>query len=113
MKRTRVKGNGKSKRDAENEPNFYSYPPIKAQPSSAVSPAGPSSVSSPPSIYPGYPYPPQPNTVGPYTAAQKHFAGTVSQPPRPVAPYTAAQQSSKSFDRIINLEAVVCIILFC
>ena len=92
MKRTRVKGNGKREIGPEKEPNFYSFPPIKPQPSSAAPPVGPSSVSS---LYPGYPYPPQPNAIGPYTAAQKNFAGTITQPPRPVAPYTAAQQSSK------------------
>jgi hypothetical protein len=106
MKRTRVKGNAKLRRDPDTEPNFYTYPPIgkggqnaatgpPATGDSATHPAGASSpqvpVATPPApMYPGYmypapPYPSMSPNSGPYTAAQSQRAG-------PIPPYTAAQQ---------------------
>eukprot|EP00543_Licmophora_paradoxa_P010342 CAMPEP_0202477646 /NCGR_PEP_ID=MMETSP1360-20130828/94048_1 /ASSEMBLY_ACC=CAM_ASM_000848 /TAXON_ID=515479 /ORGANISM="Licmophora paradoxa, Strain CCMP2313" /LENGTH=270 /DNA_ID=CAMNT_0049104895 /DNA_START=18 /DNA_END=830 /DNA_ORIENTATION=- len=81
MKRTKIKGNAKHKKDPETEPNFYVMRPI----SSAPLPVSPPSYTQ----YPYYPYAP------PYTAAQQsqptqpppHLAMPYPYPPYPYPPY--------------------------
>lgn len=95
MKRTKVKGSLKLKRDPDTEPNFYSYPPIKpvAAPMMSAPPHpnlppmshGQQSPMSPmPFAYPGYNY-----SSAPFPG----YPGNSSQQP---GPYTAAQQPMQS-----------------
>ena len=80
MKRTKVKGTSKIKRDVDNEPNFYAMPPVSGRPAPAGAGAPQAAAPFPPP-YPPYGYPPgYPMPSAPYTAAQTGV-------PPPMYPY--------------------------
>ncbi|KAI2509439.1 hypothetical protein MHU86_4940 [Fragilaria crotonensis] len=74
MKRVKVKGQHKLKRDPDTEPNFYAMRPISGTSPAPISPSAiATSAYYPPPYFPPPSYPP-------YTAAQN---GTVHYPPYP------------------------------
>jgi len=78
MKRTKVKGASKLKRDPDTEPNFYAMRPITTG-------GGNSPLAGTTPIYGTYPpYYPPPPSYPPYTAAQN---GSIPQPPPGYPPY--------------------------
>lgn len=86
MKRTKIRGALKLKRDPESEPNFYALPPIPPHPGVPMMSFGAFGPPPPQQASPGHPMPSSPSQAYPHSG--------MSFPGYPVVagPYTAAQQ---------------------